>query len=172
MPDHIYVLQKYRMNIKVPGDGGNMIDSDEEDSGDEAIAGRRGGSQRELRGGSAPYQPEGASPAGLIRSTSIKLQQQPQMLQHGMSFEGGSRASVEAPQGVPPVLMTDPSGLLAAAAPTLGGAPQNPSGSLSTSSSTLNRKQLEDALLFQMELQKKLHEQLEVTMWLILHMRK
>ena len=165
------------MNIKVPGDG-NMIDSmdpdDGEASGDETLTGRR---QESSRGGADPYHALGGTPPpALLHSGSMK---QPQMdLQRGPgSFDAGSNASTAmhllggtSSGALPSEPAAAAMAASAAAAPAASrDAQPHPStsgpargNSMTTSTSTLNRKQLEEALLFQMELQKKLHEQLEV----------
>ncbi len=130
-------LQKYRLNIKLPGDsaGGESIsDSQEQPSAlHDGRASSRGlvpAQQRvaaQAASAAAPGAPDARSPA---------------------TVPVGAGASTGVPVRAPSVAMPAPSG-------TSGGP------SVSTGSA-INRKQLEEALLFQMELQKKLHEQLEV----------
>ena len=164
------------MNIKVPGDGNMMesMDPDDEASEDEALTGRRHESSKDVA--NPCHAVGGSSPPNLPHSGSMK---QPQMdLQHGPgSFDAGSNASTAmhliggTSSGAFPSERA--AAAMAASAATAAAASRDaqphPStsgltkcNSLTTSTSTLNRKQLEEALLFQMELQKKLHEQLEV----------
>ena len=173
--------QKYRMNIKVPGDGSMMesMDPDDEASGDETVTRKRAASQREggKGGGESYHGAEGASPRALLQMGPGNTRQQ-QALRDPTDFHGVSLASasigVATPHGVAALAGPEGADPAAAAAaspaaamvaqrsyPSTSGATKG-GNSLSTSSSTLNRKQLEEALLFQMELQKKLHDQLEV----------
>jgi syndecan 1 len=140
-------LQKYRLNIKMPGDmsfdsGGEDTDMDD--------------------------RPSSTTPADQNRRTPCLRRQDSLTMDRlggrdGRSMSGREgmeqgRRGMEASSGLAgpvSVGITD-------AAPPQPSTSVGTTAPLSSSSSALNRKNLEDALLFQMELQKKLHEQLEV----------
>jgi hypothetical protein len=154
-------LQKYRLNIKLPGDTGELggdSPGDSDSAGDLAF----GGSAAEMHGrrpiSSAKLQ---ASPSALAAPVPAK---------HGLDRMGSAslgtdsalarRAPAAAEEKRPSSslllggvsLPTPPSASALTVGPAPGGGPAH----------NANRKNLEDALAFQMELQKELHEQLEV----------
>lgn len=152
-------LQKYRLNIKLPGDTGELggdSPGDSDSAGDLAF----GGSAAEVHGrrpiSSAKLQ---ASPGTLATSAPGKHALD-RMGSASLGTDGGlARRPAAAEEKRPSSssllggasLPTPPSASALTVGPAPGGGPAHHA----------NRKNLEDALAFQMELQKELHEQLE-----------
>ena len=147
-------LQKYRLSIKLPAEsngGESLSDSMDQQQSTGALEVRS--SRRSL-------------PSGLQQL--FPTQQQPSAAAAAAAAAVAAAGSLPTyiPQQPQPSPKLEPAPVLPAAAPTLAPPPSMAAsgggGGVTTSNSSVNRRNLEEALLFQMELQKKLHEQLEV----------
>ncbi|GAX84919.1 hypothetical protein CEUSTIGMA_g12340.t1 [Chlamydomonas eustigma] len=137
-------LQKYRLNIKMPGDMnlescGDDSDMDERPTSTTPVDRNRRAPDLERQ---VSLNMDRLGRAGKVASERETLDQGRRGMDTSSGLAGPATGHTES---TPP----RPSTSAGTTAP------------LSSSSSALNRKNLEDALLFQMELQKKLHEQLE-----------
>ncbi|KAG2452748.1 hypothetical protein HYH02_002978 [Chlamydomonas schloesseri] len=163
-------LQKYRLNIRLPGESGLAGDSadgsdgersDGEGGGGGGAMGRRASSLERADTASGMAGPGAVAP-GRAGSTPGG-----QLLSPGVGATAGAMAAAAEPSMSRGAVL-GASGAAAAAAPAAAGAAaggvKRPAGGPSLSSgstASAARRNLEEALLFQMELQKKLHEQLE-----------
>jgi len=134
-------LQKFRLNIKLPSDSGAPADSQ--------------GESDSLEQPSAMAQQQLSVSDIAVKSPRARVE---------MREAAAPMPAPPAPVLAPPEALPQPA---QPAQPVQPAPPKLPSTALpaplpsSSNSSAMNRKNLEDALLFQMELQKKLHEQLE-----------
>ena len=123
-------LQKYRLNIKLPGDGTGGDDGGNDEGQSDSGIDQGGSASAGLATVSQPPKDRKRRESGAVGGSSAKL-----------AKASSSGAALQA----------QPSASAALAS------------TVSSDGGTSSAKRLEDALNFQMELQKKLHEQLEVS---------
>lgn len=118
-------LQKYRLNIKEPGEGGEMFEGD---------------------------------------TTARRVRRKTGSKGSGSALQTGTLDSTNTGNGTGdlPGMGTGTGGNTATGSLAGGGGGMETHTMLETQAESLRRRQLEEALLLQMEMQKKLHEQLEV----------